>query len=98
MASALADQIAKIETFTDITVLIDVRVASRATTLQEVLRLDVGTVLSLDKPAGETLDVFVGNLLLASAEPVVLDDQLAVRITDFNLPAAPGCSRGGSTV
>jgi flagellar motor switch/type III secretory pathway protein FliN len=53
--------------------------------------LEVGGTIPLGKPAGQALDVFAGNLLLASAEPVLVEDRLAIRITDIFTPspAAP---------
>jgi len=40
-------------------------------------------VISLDKLAGESVDVLVNKMSIASGELVVLDDQFSIRITDI---------------
>jgi len=91
------DLLERIDVFSDVCVPVEVRVAMKTTTLSEILRLDVGDVISFDKPAGETLEIFVGTLLLASAEVIVHDDLLAVRVTDLNPPALNGSAGVGTT-
>ena len=61
----------------------EVRVGRRDLTLDELLHLEVGSVIALNRPAGETLDLRIGNVALASAEVVAIEERLAVRITDF---------------
>ncbi|HTQ56771.1 MAG TPA: FliM/FliN family flagellar motor switch protein [Bryobacteraceae bacterium] len=70
--------------FEDVPVIIEARVGSRAISVQEVLALKPDSVLSLEKPAGEALDLIAGNTRLGSAEVVVIDNRLALRITDFD--------------
>lgn len=67
---------------------VEVRVGWREMTLDELLRLEIGSVVALSRPAGETLEVRVGNVSLASAEVVAIEERLAVRITDFE-PGVP---------
>jgi flagellar motor switch protein FliN/FliY len=69
-------------------VTVEVRVGGRDLTLDELLQLEVGSIIALDRPAGETLEVRVGNISLASAEVMAIEDRMAVRITDFE----PGVS------
>ena len=69
--------------FARIPVTAEVRVGRRDLTLDELLHLEVGSVIALNRPAGETLEVRIGNVLLASAEVVAIEERLAVRITDF---------------
>lgn len=76
--------LSSIERFSDLSVPMEVRVGQRMMTVMEVCRLETGTVLALDRLAGETLDLIVGDVHLASAEVVVIEDRLAVRITEFN--------------
>jgi len=71
------------DAFGHLPVTVDVRVGCRDLTLDELLQLEVGSVIALGRPAGETLEVRVGNVSLASAEVVAIEDRLAVRITDF---------------
>jgi len=51
-------------------------------------KLTVGSTVPLDRAAGETFDVFVGGLLLGTAEMVTVDGQLAIRVTDLFLTAS----------
>lgn len=50
--------------------------------VKEVLQLGPGTVIELDRLAGEPVDVRVNGRLVAKGEVVVLDELFAVRITE----------------
>ena len=52
-------------------------------TVGEVLALERGTVLALDRQAGEMADILVNNLPIAKGEVVVLGDTLHVRIAEI---------------
>jgi flagellar motor switch protein FliN/FliY len=78
-----------IDALADVPVVVEVRLGGRAATLEEIVRLEIGGTIPLGKPAGQALDVFAGSLLLASAEPVLIEDRLAIRITDFFTQAPP---------
>lgn len=62
--------------------------------VRAVLELKVGSVVTLDKMAGEMTDVFVNGLPLAKGEIVVIGDALHVRIIEIsgvgNLPDGAG--------
>jgi flagellar motor switch protein FliN/FliY len=58
--------------------------------LDEVLRLGEGAVVTLDRLAGDPVDVFVNDRLVARGEVVVLDERLAVRLTEV----VPGLKDG----
>jgi flagellar motor switch protein FliN/FliY len=51
--------------------------------VDEVLRLGEGSVVELDKLAGDPVDVFVNNRLVARGEVLVLNDNFCVRINDI---------------
>ena len=51
--------------------------------VREILGMQPGTVTRMSRPAGETLSVYVGDVFLASAEVIVIEDHLALRITEF---------------
>jgi flagellar motor switch/type III secretory pathway protein FliN len=51
--------------------------------VREVLAVRPGAVIPLHRAAGETLRVYVGNVFIASAEVIVIEDHLALRITEF---------------
>ena len=49
--------------------------------VQEILRLGRGSVIQLERLAGEPIDIYVGNRRFAEGEVVVLGEQFGVRIT-----------------
>jgi flagellar motor switch protein FliN len=49
----------------------------------DILELKVGSVLTLEKKAGQNLDVLVGGSRLGSGEMVVVDNTMAVRLTSL---------------
>jgi flagellar motor switch protein FliN/FliY len=55
--------------------------------IQELLGLSPGSVVELDKIAGEPLDILINNRLVARGEAVVVSDKFGVRITDIVSPA-----------
>jgi flagellar motor switch protein FliN len=52
-------------------------------TVKEVYAFGEGTILELEKFAGEPLDVFVNGILIAKGEAVVIDENFGVRITEI---------------
>jgi len=52
-------------------------------TIQDLLGLGPGSVIELDKIAGEALDILVNDRLVARGEAVVVNDKFGIRITDI---------------
>jgi flagellar motor switch protein FliN/FliY len=77
-----------IESFADVPVAVEVRLGCRPITLEAIAKLEPGSVVPLDRAAGETFDVYVGDLLFATAEVVIVEGSLAIRITDLFLAGA----------
>ena len=77
------------DSFADVPVPVEVRLGCRPITLEAIAKLGPGSIVPLDRAAGETFDVFVGNLLIATAEVVIVDGKLAMRITDLDLSEPP---------
>jgi flagellar motor switch protein FliN/FliY len=77
-----------LDVFFDIPIGLELRIGCRGITLHEVARLQDGATLTLDRLAGEPLDLYAGDLLLGSAEVVIVADRLSIRITDIFLPAS----------
>ena len=55
--------------------------------IQDLLGLGPGSVIELDKVAGEPLDILVNSRLIARGEAVVVNDKFGVRITDIVSPS-----------
>jgi flagellar motor switch protein FliN len=54
--------------------------------LRQVLELQQGSVVELDRLAGDPVDVYVNERLLARGEVIVVDDKFGVRITELIAP------------
>jgi len=62
---------------------ITVELGATNKTVKEVYAIGEGTIVELDKLAGEPLDVMVNGILIAKGEPVVMDENFGVRITEI---------------
>jgi len=52
-------------------------------TVAQLLKLNRGSVLELDRRVGEAIDIFVNNRLVARGEVVVVEDRLGVTMTEI---------------
>ena len=60
--------------------------------LEEVLKLSKGSVVTLDKLAGDPVDIFVNGRLIARGEVLILNENFCVRVAELMAPeknAAP---------
>jgi flagellar motor switch protein FliN/FliY len=71
----------------DIPVSISMEVGSTEISIRNLLQLNQGSVVELDRAAGEPLDVFVNGTLVAHGEVVVVNDKFGIRLTDVISPA-----------
>lgn len=71
--------------FEEIPVDVQVELDRKTMTLQQILDLDLGSVIRMTRSAGENIDLLVGGALTAFGEIVIIEDSMGVRITDFNL-------------
>lgn len=70
----------------DIPMQVSVRMGSARLLVRELLQLGQGSVIELDKLAGEPMDVLVNNKLVAKGEVVVVNDKFGIRLTDVVSP------------
>ena len=54
--------------------------------IKDILELTNGSIIELDKLAGEPVDIHINGKLLAKGEVVVIDENFGVRITDIVSP------------
>jgi flagellar motor switch protein FliN/FliY len=54
--------------------------------VQELLQLTQGSVVALDKLAGEPMEVYVNGKLIGRGEVVVVNEKFGIRITDIISP------------
>ena len=69
----------------DVAVEVEVELDRKRLTVREVLELESGSVLKMTRSAGENIDVLIGGSLIGFGEIVLVEDTVAVRITDFNI-------------
>ena len=75
----------------DLTLPVSIELGRTSMTVQEILRLGRGSVIQLDRLAGEPIDIYVGDRRFAEGEVVVLGEHFGVRITRI-LASAPAAS------
>lgn len=66
----------------DIPVVLSLEVGKNKISIRELLKLNQGSVVELDRLAGEPLDVLVNGTLIAHGEVVVTNDKYGIRLTD----------------
>lgn len=66
----------------DIPVNISLQVGSTKISIRNLLKLNQGSVVELDRLAGEPLDVIVNGTLIAHGEVVVVNEKYGIRLTD----------------
>ena len=67
----------------DIPLQVTVELGRTKRSVKEILELTSGSVIELDKLAGEPVDILVNSRLIAKGEVVVIDENFGVRITDI---------------
>ena len=72
----------KLDTILDIPVTISMEVGRSDISIRNLLQLNQGSVVELDRVAGEALDVLVNGTLIAHGEVVVVNDKFGIRLTD----------------
>ncbi|WP_299495103.1 flagellar motor switch protein FliN [uncultured Shewanella sp.] len=76
------DEAAKLDAIMDIPVTISMEVGRSYISIRNLLQLNQGSVVELDRIAGEPLDVMVNGTLIAHGEVVVVNDKFGIRLTD----------------
>ena len=70
----------------DVPLQVTVELGRTKKSIKEILELSNGSIVELDKLAGEPVDIHVNGKLLAKGEVVVIDENFGVRITDIVSP------------
>ena len=78
---------ASLDFLLDVPLQVSVELGRCQITISELLELGKGSVLELEKVAGESLDFRVNNRLVARGEAVVVNDKFGVRLTDIISPS-----------
>ncbi|MDX9710375.1 flagellar motor switch protein FliN [Trichloromonas acetexigens] len=80
-------EVKNLEFLLDIPLQISVEVGRSRILIKELLEMQEGTVVELDKLAGEPLDVYVNSRLIARGEAVLVNEKFGIRLTDVVSPA-----------
>lgn len=67
----------------DIPLQVTVELGRTKRSVRDILELGTGSIIELDKLAGEPVDILVNNRLIAQGEVVVIDENFGVRVTDI---------------
>ena len=70
----------------DVPLQVTVELGRTKKSIKDILELSNGSIVELDKLAGEPVDIHVNGKLLAKGEVVVIDENFGVRITDIVSP------------
>ncbi len=76
----------KLDVILDIPVTLSMEVGRTQIPIRNLLQLNQGSVVELDRMAGEPLDVLVNGTLIAHGEVVVVNEKFGIRLTDVMSP------------
>ncbi len=80
------EQAANIQLLMDVPMHLTVELGRTRMLVKEILGLGEGSIIELDKLAGEPVDLLINNKLIAKGEVVVIDENFGVRVTDIVNP------------
>ncbi len=75
-----------LEFILDIPLELSVELGRRKMLVNDLLQLGQGSIVELNKLAGEPLEIFINNKLVARGEVVVVNEKFGVRLTDIITP------------
>ncbi|HTE39559.1 MAG TPA: flagellar motor switch protein FliN [Steroidobacteraceae bacterium] len=76
-----------LETILDVPVTLSMEIGRTRIPIRNLLQLNQGSVVELERAAGEPLDIFVNGTLIAHGEVVVVNEKFGIRLTDVVSPA-----------
>lgn len=82
-----ANRDVNLEVILDVPVTLSMEVGRTRIPIRNLLQLNQGSVVELERAAGEALDVFVNGTLVAHGEVVVVNEKFGIRLTDVISPA-----------
>jgi len=86
-AAADPNREVNLEFILDVPVTLSMEVGHTRIPIRNLLQLNQGSVVELDREAGEPLDVYVNGTLIAHGEVVVVNEKFGIRLTDVISPA-----------
>lgn len=86
-SSSLQNDDLNLNVILDVPVTISMEIGRTRINIRNLLQLNQGSVVELDRLAGEPMDVLVNGTLIAHGEVVVVNDKFGIRLTDVISPA-----------
>mgnify|MGYP000571270352 CR=1 FL=1 len=77
----------KLDLILDVPVTVSMEIGRTQVNIRNLLQLNQGSVIELDRFAGEPMDVLVNGTLIAHGEVVVVNDKFGIRLTDVISPS-----------
>lgn len=87
VAPATATRDLNLDVILDVPVTLSLEVGRTRLPIRSLLQLNQGSVVELERAAGEPLDVFVNGTLVAHGEVVVVNEKFGIRLVDVISPA-----------
>ncbi len=82
-AAATRSEPSNLDMLLDIPLQVTVELGRTKRMVKEILEISQGSIIELDKLAGEPVDILINNKLIAVGEVVVIDENFGVRVTDI---------------
>lgn len=80
------EAVKELEDFVEIPIKVNVIIGQKLVKLRELLEFTPGSLLVLDRSAGESLLIHLGDTFFAKGEVTIIEDTFGVRITEINDP------------
>lgn len=77
----------KLDAILDVPITISMEIGRARINIRNLLQLNQGSVVELDRLAGEPMDVLVNGTLIAQGEVVVVNEKFGIRLTDIVSPS-----------
>ncbi|CAD6549122.1 hypothetical protein LMG28140_04711 [Paraburkholderia metrosideri] len=74
----------RLSLFDEVRVTVDIRLGSAELSIKDLMALQAGSVVELDRGIGEAIDVLLNDKAVARAEIVALGEQFGIRITEIS--------------
>jgi flagellar motor switch protein FliN/FliY len=88
-SAVLTGQVNELSLLDDVDLQVKVELGRTRMYVQDILRLGPDAVVELDRSAGDPVDIYVNDRLVARGEVLVLDDNFCVRVTEIIQPLSP---------
>ncbi len=70
----------------DVSMHVSVELGRTKSSIRDVMEMEQGSIVELDKVAGEQVEIFVNEKLVAKGEVIVIEDKFGVRVTSTSFP------------